>query len=174
MWVSKASWGSQLKLTNNSKLLKLLGHHKCNSLLDSVILGKILIYRIDRIRAASTSNYRATTAQSNCTARENILSKFLNDLLVHDGTNNGLPRGVGFVEERVEVRQECVSDLQVMFGGRHQQRVWAECGWILGLETGREKIQIWLLSTGWKRDERMEERSCLNKGKNKSEGQLGK
>lgn len=42
------------------------------------------------------------------------------DLLVHDRTYNSLPRGVGYVEECVEVGQKCVTYPQVMFGALHQ------------------------------------------------------
>lgn len=44
----------------------------------------------------------------------------LSDLLMHDGTYNSLPCGVGFVEHCVEVRQKCVTYRQVMFRTRHQ------------------------------------------------------
>lgn len=40
---------------------------------------------------------------------------------MHDGTHHRFSCGVGFVEERVQIRQKCVTDSQVMFGGRHQQ-----------------------------------------------------
>lgn len=42
-------------------------------------------------------------------------------ILMHDGTHHRFSCGVGFVEERVQIRQKCVTDSQVMFGGRHQQ-----------------------------------------------------
>lgn len=58
----------------------------------------------------------------------------MDDLLVHKRTYNGLPCGVGFVEESVEVRQESVTYLQVMFGALHQHWVGTVKSGILGLE----------------------------------------
>lgn len=54
----------------------------------------------------------------------------LEDLLMHYGPHDGLSCGVGFVEERVEVRQQRVADVQVMFGALHQGGLGAVRSWI--------------------------------------------
>lgn len=104
-----------------------------------------------------------------------------NDLLVHDRTYNSLPCGVGFVEERVEIRQKCVTYHQVIF--RALQKSWARSkhSWILRLETERWNtfmglmneggVKICLLYTGrenkkikgWKRELSWQKGSSLGK-----------
>lgn len=42
---------------------------------------------------------------------------------MHHGTHYGLSISVGLVEQRVEVWQEGVSDVQVMPGGAHQEGI---------------------------------------------------
>jgi len=42
---------------------------------------------------------------------------------MHQGTHYSLSINVGLVEQRVEVRQEVVSDVKVMPGGVHQEGV---------------------------------------------------
>lgn len=59
---------------------------------------------------------------------------------MHDGTYDGAPRGVGLVEERVEIRQQRVADRQVVFGARHQQGVGAVVSWILRLKTKMKRV----------------------------------
>lgn len=61
------------------------------------------------------------------------------NILVHDGPNHRVSCCVGFVEERVQVRQKCVTDPQVMFGARHQRRVGTIWGWILWLKAEKKK-----------------------------------
>lgn len=47
----------------------------------------------------------------------------LTNSLMHHGTHYGLSISVGLVVQRVEVWQEGVSDVQVMLGGVHQERI---------------------------------------------------
>lgn len=76
------------------------------------------------------------------------MCNMLEDLLMHYGPHDGLSCGVGFVEERVEVRQQRVADVQVMFGALHQGGLGAVRSWILGLKTER-----WMRSEGWTSEE---------------------
>lgn len=61
------------------------------------------------------------TATAKHTAASCFNGKKKKNILMHDRTHHRVSCGVGFVEERVQVRQKCVTDPQVMFGGRHQQ-----------------------------------------------------
>lgn len=55
------------------------------------------------------------------------------DSLVHDGPHHRLAGSVSLVEERVEVRQQRVADVQVVLGTGHQARVGTVEGRILRL-----------------------------------------
>lgn len=73
--------------------------------------------------------------------------------LMHHGTHYGLSFSVGLVEQSVEVWQEGVSDVQVMLGGLHQQRVGTVCCRVLVLldrdiklvRKSKLKRQKWIL-----------------------------
>lgn len=61
------------------------------------------------------------------------------DSLMHHGTHYSLSVNVGLVEQSVEVWQEGVSDVQVMLGGVHQERISAiSCRVLVLLEKGHK------------------------------------
>lgn len=61
---------------------------------------------------------------------------------MHYGTQYGLSVNMGLVEQSVEVRQEGVSDIQVMPGGVHHERVKAVCCRVLVLlERDRKPVR---------------------------------
>ena len=62
-------------------------------------------------------NTEATLELSHCCLH------MLTNSLMHHGPHDSLSADVGLVEQRVEVRQEAVADLQVMSGAVHQERV---------------------------------------------------
>lgn len=58
----------------------------------------------------------------------------LSNSLVQQWPDHGAPLGVSFVEQRVQVGQQSVTNGQVMLGAVHQRRVLSKHSWVLMLE----------------------------------------